>query len=119
VTWTLAYVIVVTAGPPLGSACAAWWVPPRRDWRFFYRGWITAGIAETVIALVSGQWPVMLAALAGTAVAVVAWWLSRRRRRRVPRAYGTKSKALVAALVRRAREAAVPRPVLRPVPEGA
>lgn len=48
------------------------------------------------------------------------WWRKRKRRKRTsPKALGAKSRALVAALVRRAREAARPRPVLRPLPGGA
>lgn len=49
--------------------------------------------------------------------ALLLWW-QRRRRDRAPRAYGAKSRALIAALVRKTREAARPRPVLRPVPQG-
>lgn len=49
------------------------------------------------------------------------WWDCRRkkRRKRAPRAYGAKSRALIAAIVAKARAAAKPRPVLRPVPGGA
>ena len=49
------------------------------------------------------------------------WWDCRRkkRRKRAPRAYGAKSRALIAALTAKARAAAKPRPVLRPVPGGA
>ena len=55
--------------------------------------------------------------------AVWAWfgWLERKRKRRDPaaRQLGAKSRALVAALVEKAREAAQPRRVLKPVPGGA
>ena len=54
--------------------------------------------------------------------AFLAWDLWRRHRRQVRRALGlagAKSRARVAALARKAREAARPRPVLRPVPGGA
>ena len=50
------------------------------------------------------------------------WWSEwRKRKRRDPaaRSLGAKSRARVAALVERAREAAKPRRVLRPVPGGA
>jgi len=47
------------------------------------------------------------------------WRRHRRRRDRAPRTYGAKSRARVAALARKAREAFRPRPVLRPVPGGA
>ena len=47
------------------------------------------------------------------------WWLRRRRKDRAPLAIGAKTKAARDALVRKAREAAKPRPVLRPAPGGA
>jgi hypothetical protein len=43
----------------------------------------------------------------------------RRRRDRAPKAVGAKSRALIAALARKVRESARPRPVLRPAPGGA
>ena len=68
-----------------------------------------------------GQWP--LAPFFGfMAAGNLAIWLGRRhsrRRRRTLRELGAKSRARLAALVRRAREAAKPRPVLRPQPGGA
>jgi len=48
------------------------------------------------------------------------WWNERRKRRRKRKAaavLGAKSRALRDALVRRAREVTVPRPVLRHVPQ--
>ena len=48
-------------------------------------------------------------------IAAVLWWLSRRKRRdRARRWLGAKSKALRDAIVRKARELSVPRPVLAP-----
>ncbi len=116
-TWI--YIIIVTAGPPLSSAFRFLLTAPVRSWPRFYFSWALTGGTVTVIALIGRLWPAMLAALAGTAVAVIAWWLSRRRRKRAPRMYGAKSRALVAACVRRMRGTARPRPVLRPVPGGA
>ena len=56
----------------------------------------------------------------GAAAIIIALTLWRRRKRkRALRQLGAKSRAAIAALVRRAREAAAPRPVLRPVPGGA
>jgi hypothetical protein len=46
-------------------------------------------------------------------------WNRKRRKRGALAAMGAKSRALVAALVRKVRESATPRPVLRPVPGGA
>ena len=61
-------------------------------------------------------------ALDAAVAAFLIWDLWRRHRRQVRRALGlagAKSRARVAALARKAREAARPRPVLRPVPGGA
>lgn len=71
-------------------------------------------------ALLAGDWPGV--ATRGTLAAVVLWdwWHTRRKRKdRAPLALGAKGKALRDALVRKAREAAKPRPVLRPAPGGA
>lgn len=46
------------------------------------------------------------------------WWRRRKRRKRSPKALGAKSRALIAALVRKVRENAKPRPLLRPLPGG-
>ncbi|HXJ24450.1 MAG TPA: hypothetical protein VNH17_02060 [Streptosporangiaceae bacterium] len=85
----------------------------------FYFGWLCGCLGGAIGFASGGGWPWMAADLANAGLAAVLWWLSRRRRKRAPRAYGAKSRALVEALVRRAREAARPRPVLRPVPGGA
>ena len=83
---------------------------------------LAAGWALWAVSyLVSGPfWLAVPSALFAAAVALE-WWRDRRRRRRkrAPRAYGAKSRALLAALVRRAREATKPRPVLRPAPGAA
>ena len=47
---------------------------------------------------------------------LIDWWRDRRKRKRALRALGAKSRALLAALARKAREVAQPRPVLRPAP---
>jgi membrane protein implicated in regulation of membrane protease activity len=56
-------------------------------------------------------------AACAVAAALAAWRWRRNRRRRTgaPRAWGLKSRARVAALAARARDAAMPRPILRPV----
>lgn len=63
-------------------------------------------------------WPVAAGNIAVAGLAAWMLWRSRRRRKRAPRAYGAKSRARVAALVRKTREAARPRPVRRLVPQG-
>lgn len=76
-------------------------------------------IASLVLGIIARQWGVV--AICAVAVAVIGWlvwsWL-KPRRKYIAKLAGAKSRALVAALVRRAREAAKPRPVLRPQPGG-
>ena len=78
-----------------------------------------AGAVTGAAGAVAGRaWP--LAAADAVLAAAVAWalWRYRPRRERAPRAYGAKSRARVAALARKAREAARPRPVRRLAPQG-
>lgn len=81
-------------------------------------GLLAVGLGMATAAnLLDGSY--VLAVITGTGAVIAAWlwWKNRRRRKdRAARSMGAKSRALVAALVRKAREAARPRPVLRPVP---
>jgi hypothetical protein len=98
--------------------------------RWFFRGGPEAehradglfAIADLLLAAAFALmrlWPLAaFFALLGIVLAVN-WWRKRKRRKRSPKAMGAKSRALLAALVRKAREAARPRPVLRPLPGGA
>jgi hypothetical protein len=82
-------------------------------------GWLALADAASVAfwALQRAWW---LAALVAAFGVSSSWWHWRRRRRqKAPRPLGGKSKAARAKLVRSVREAAKPRPVLRPVPQGA
>lgn len=94
-----------------------------RAWRWAHSsavsGWLSSSGAVAAISLFQHDWGMFACAAASFATAVAVWWWKRRRRDRAPKAYGAKSRALVAALVRRAREAAKPRPALRPQPDGA
>ena len=78
-------------------------------------------VFDTVISALSAavrEWG-WCALLAGFAVFNgVQWWKywNRRKRKRAAALAGAKSRARVAALVRKAREAGTPRRVLRPVP---
>jgi hypothetical protein len=114
-------IVLVTVAPPVLS-----WLWQQvlgrvlRGVRFrFYQGWIGAAVSGGFGFAWDRQWLWFLLAAANAGVAIVLWWLSRRRRKRAPRAYGAKSAALVAALVAKAREAARPRPVPRLGPAGA
>lgn len=84
-------------------------------------GWTGAGIGVvlTLAFAGAGHWPGMALGAAQVAVGAWLWRRGRRGRRRAPRAYGAKSRALVAVLVAKARDAARPRPALRPVPGAA
>ena len=75
-------------------------------------GSLIAGVADAA----DGDWPGSAFSFAIVALLGWDWW--RRNRKRSPRSYGAKARALLAALVRKAREAAKPRPVLRPAPGG-
>ena len=103
--------------PPVSSF--SWHYLLRKSLRAFFAGWLSAAVAGVALGALHGDW-VWAGGNAVTGLAaVVAWWLYRRRgRKKAPRAYGAKSRALLAALVRKAREATKPRPVLRPVPQG-
>jgi heme/copper-type cytochrome/quinol oxidase subunit 2 len=67
-------------------------------------------------ALIDRAWLIAAANLA--VAAVTAWMLWRWRRKRASRAYGAKSRARIAALARKTREAAQPRPIRRLAPQG-
>lgn len=74
-----------------------------------------ASLLYGATALLFGSWPFTLGFLILAAYFASRWW-RRRKRKRSPRALGAKSKAQLAALVRKTREAGRPGPVLRPVP---
>lgn len=85
--------------------------------------WAAGGIGVIVGQLPflggHGSWQIVLIGAAQIGVGI---WLHRRRRRKRRRAaglLGAKSRALRDAMVRKVRETAQPRRVLRPVPQGA
>jgi hypothetical protein len=71
-----------------------------------------------VYDLLDRDWILLLANGALAVWCAWMWFRRRRNRKRAMQALGYKSAALLAALARRAREAAQPRPVLRPSPQG-
>lgn len=85
----------------------------------FYQQWAWCGIGAVIGQAISANLRGLAVAVAELILAAVLWWLSRRRRKRAPRAYGAKSRALLAAAVARMRETLKPRPVFRPAPGGA
>ena len=78
-----------------------------------------AGALGAVYYVLEGD--LLLAGFFGACAAWLAWLWWRKRKRRDPaaRSLGAKSRARLAALVRKAREAAKPRRVLRPIPGAA
>jgi membrane protein implicated in regulation of membrane protease activity len=85
---------------------------------------ITAADAPGNVLLAAG-WALYGSRILAAVFAVLAvlaawlWWRGDRRKRKGAALIGAKSRALRDAIVRRAREAARPRPVLRPAPGGA
>lgn len=86
----------------------------------FIEGWQYSAGGGTVVSLVFlRDWPWLTGSAASLLVALaIRWWRSSKRRRAAA-LLGAKSRALRDTIVRRAREAAQPRPVLRPLPGGA
>ena len=86
----------------------------------FFAGWWGGSAGPMVANMVAGSWGYADWNATSLGVGIAAWLLWRHRKRdRAPRAYGAKSRALIAALVTKVREAAKPRSVLRPAPGGA
>ena len=103
-------------------ALLAYTIPAR--WHLLHRLYrnpavnLTAGGISTLLAnSVGSRWRDALIGAAWAVIGMVWLWWRRHKRKRAPRAYGAKTRALLARLVKKSREAAQPRPVLRPVPQ--
>jgi uncharacterized membrane protein YfcA len=83
------------------------------------QGLLCGGLGTAVAFALNGEWLASAIGVVQMAVAALLWWHRRRKRRRAAATLGAKSKALVASLVRRAREESRPRRVLSPVPGAA
>lgn len=81
-------------------------------------GWLSSGAAILITGCARSDLIAIIGGGLNVLAAAAAWWWRRKRRKRAPRAYGAKSRARVAALVMKTREAGRPRRVLRPVPGG-
>ena len=88
--------------------------PGGGPYAFYCIGNLTVGVGDLL------RPPAAAAVISFSAAAFAAWfWFNqRKRRKRALKALGNKAKARLVALARKSREAAQPRPVLRPVPGG-
>ncbi len=100
--------------PPVSSGAARWALHSSRG--AFYCGWTASALVGLTGMVVRHEWAWAVVAAGNALLAIYLWRRRGRRRKRAPRAYGAKSRALVTTLIRRARERARPRPVLRPQP---
>ena len=113
--------LTCTVAPPFFSfawRCFFRLIRWRRGFNFWL-GWVSSASAGTLSYLIQGPRICVPLDAANALLAVFLWWLSRRRKRRAPRAYGAKSALLIAAVAARMKAALQPRPVLRPAPGGA
>lgn len=105
------------ASPPVASF--GWHMLLRSSVAAFLGGWLAASAGGIIVGSIERDVYWGSGSAVSCVICVAAWWWRKRRgRKRAPRAYGAKSRALLAALVRKAREAGKPRPSLRPVPGG-
>ena len=110
------------------NAAAAFVAPLLIAWTYsalsryftFTGTWVSSAAGGILGGTVLSWQPAWLAGSVASLVAAVAAWFYRRKRKDpAARQFGAKSRARIAALVARVREAAKPRRVLRPMPGGA
>ena len=82
-------------------------------------GWMWSAVMGTIASVIEGPAAFAVGAGASFLIALAIWWWRRKDRKRAARELGYKARARLAAVVRRAREAAQPRPVLQPQRQGA
>jgi hypothetical protein len=80
----------------------------------FWWSWFLASAQAAVYAVTVSAWAPAAVSAVQASIALAKLWRRWKGRKRAAKALGEKSRALVAALVQRAREAARPRPVLQP-----
>lgn len=90
---------------------------PRRV--LFNVAWIVIAFGGLIGALAGREGNLAEGSAVSLAVALAVWWYHRPGSKRTGGLIGAKLRALRDALVRKMREAARPRPVLRPLPGGA
>lgn len=111
----LAAAVMDAAGTGCTVAGVAAVLRRRQEQADFLFGAANAAWLPGDISGVNGRWMLPLNAVLAVFF-LTTWWRGRRRRGRVPRSYGAKSRALLAAVVRVLRERAKPGPVFRPQP---
>lgn len=89
---------------------AIWW----------YGAWAVLSTGLSAVLLAQGQWKWALWMAICAGINGAYWWhhWNRRKRKRAAALVGAKSRARIDAMVRKVRERAAPRRVLRPVPGG-
>src|SRR5260221_495187 len=111
VCWSPAYAI---GGTILHRRLPGLWKLP---WPQTVANGLMAGGLGTVTGYAIGQlWIPVAIGAAWLALGVLLWWHRRRKRRRALALLGAKSRALIAAMVKRVREQRKPSRVLRPSP---
>ena len=85
----------------------------------FVGTWISSGAVGIVVGILNKDAGWFTGSAVSLVIGLAIWWWRRKDRKRAAKALGYKSRALLAAVVRRAREAARPRPVLQPQRGGA
>ena len=109
---------LLVTGAGLAVVCCGLAAVLRRRWRLGLRLFVAGNGTTAAGAVIGGSRPLAAVNAAVACAAAFALWWFRRRGERAPRFYGAKSWARVTALARKAREAARPRPVRRPAPQG-
>jgi peptidoglycan/LPS O-acetylase OafA/YrhL len=107
--------------PPLCALATGCLSRPRRTRQQFLLTWASFGAVDaalTAAAIPPGRYWLYPASFGASALlALVLWWLSRRKgKRKALKALGNKARARLAAM---ARNMPRPSPVRRPVPQGA
>lgn len=90
-------------------------------WYWWHGTWAVVCGSLAVLDVLGGRWGWAAVQSAAAVFSAWSWWKDRRnrRRRRALALLGAKSRAVRDAMVARVRESGRPRPVLRPVPQGA
>ena len=98
---------------PVSMLMTRWMMHRTYTKRDFVADWIWSASFQVFLWQVSHMTAVAIGSGVSAVIAVLLWWW-RRKPDRAANLIGEKSRARLAAVVRKAREAAQPRPVLQP-----